>query len=277
MASDFDLSSMGSSPDYYGYSQEHNDFGSSRATTGASSTDDTPRTFAFRDLVESCPSYEGDFTLPLYPQDSPSDSSTIYNSNSDWSRGYPPSTTAPPSRRGPRPFNEQFQNHNTPSATPRLPCEFDVLTGCRERFLADETPQWIDHVSDHLRGKFPNECWCWYCDDFKFNAETMGLDREHNFHNRLEHIREHLVDGSRLRTRRRDYPFLKFLDKNKLIPSRVAKSELSTREGPSFPGEEEENRRAARGSRRDPGSRGEAYDLAAEDRRRKKDKKSSRR
>lgn len=172
--------------------------------------------------------------------------SAIDNSNSDWSRGYPPSTTATPSRRGPQPFNEQFQNHNTPSATPRLPCEFDVLTGCRERFLADETSQWIDHVSSHFRGKFPEECWCWYCDDFKFNAEAMGLDRKLNFHHRLEHIREHLVDGNRLRTRRRDYPLLKFLDKNKLIPSSVAKLQLSTRESPSFPGEEEEARAQAR-------------------------------
>ncbi|KAI1325867.1 hypothetical protein F5Y16DRAFT_400894 [Xylariaceae sp. FL0255] len=75
-----------------------------------------------------------------------------------------------------------------------LPCEFVGYDACDETFALDDVESWIEHIKvEHLRDNLPNKVLCWYCDDFTFDYRKAGGDRNVNFHQRMEHIRDHIV------------------------------------------------------------------------------------
>ena len=189
--------------------------------------------------------------------------------SSEWQASNSSATTIPRCTPGQRHFAEQFSARTRPSRA--LPCEFNELVGCGMTFHADETFEWIEHTSAHLNFIFPWEASCWFCDDFHFHSDDTGGCASDNFHIRMLHIRDHIANGDYVgHQRRRDYFLLRHLNENHLIPPQVARRELSTFEGPRVPNESDASRRDTP-LRAEPWHSGEAYDQAAEDRRRRRE------
>ncbi|KAI0142376.1 hypothetical protein F4776DRAFT_503703 [Hypoxylon sp. NC0597] len=111
-----------------------------------------------------------------------------------------------------------------PNPTPgtfRLPCEFVGLGSCDETFNYDETEAWIEHIIvNHLKDKLPSKAVCWFCDEYPFDAKAPQVrDRRLNFHNRMEHIRDHIVsEGKTANDIRPDFHMLDHLRQHGLIP-----------------------------------------------------------
>ncbi|KAI1136599.1 hypothetical protein F5Y05DRAFT_98621 [Hypoxylon sp. FL0543] len=109
-----------------------------------------------------------------------------------------------------------------PNPTPgalALPCEFVGLGSCDMSFNYDETEAWIEHIiTDHLQNRLPNKAVCWFCDTYLFDAKAPEVrDRRLNFHNRMEHIREHLAEGKTVHDIRPDFHMLDHLRQHQLI------------------------------------------------------------
>ncbi|KAI1210450.1 uncharacterized protein F4807DRAFT_66895 [Annulohypoxylon truncatum] len=101
-----------------------------------------------------------------------------------------------------------------------LPCEFVGIGSCDVHFNFEDIEPWIEHIiRDHLQDKLPQKTVCWFCNDFYFDAKDpqANNDRRLNFHNRMEHIREHIADGKTANDIAPDYHMLDHLFKYRLI------------------------------------------------------------
>ncbi|KAI1307717.1 hypothetical protein F5Y03DRAFT_114466 [Xylaria venustula] len=99
-----------------------------------------------------------------------------------------------------------------------LPCEFAAYRQCGLVFEIDAVDDWIEHiVSDHLQGRLPPMCICWFCDDFVFDTKN-DLDSRSVFENRMWHIRGHIVeDGDAIPDMRPDYYLLDHAHRHRAI------------------------------------------------------------
>ncbi|RWA10937.1 hypothetical protein EKO27_g4167 [Xylaria grammica] len=99
-----------------------------------------------------------------------------------------------------------------------LPCEFVGLGLCDRVFHPTDVDNWIEHiVVDHLDGKVPAKCVCWFCDDFDFDSDRCH-DRMMNFESRMWHIRDHILeDGFTVHDIRPDYHLIDHANRNLLI------------------------------------------------------------
>ncbi|KAI0137282.1 hypothetical protein BJ170DRAFT_51407 [Xylariales sp. AK1849] len=106
-----------------------------------------------------------------------------------------------------------------------LPCEFVGYAHCNRLFDADDTDGWMQHILfDHLQGRLPSDCLCWFCDDIEFFAKDHGLDNDlrTNLENRMDHIRRHIVfDHFTVNQIRPDYHFLDHLHRCGLVTDEV--------------------------------------------------------
>ncbi|KAI0107829.1 hypothetical protein GGR51DRAFT_559163 [Nemania sp. FL0031] len=102
-----------------------------------------------------------------------------------------------------------------------LPCEFVGYTNCDLVFPVNDVEGWIEHiVSDHLHGRLPSICRCWYCDDIIFDSQRAGGPLI-NFQQRMWHIRSHILDGLTVHDIRPDYYLAEHLRHYRLIPEHV--------------------------------------------------------
>ncbi|PFH59990.1 hypothetical protein XA68_11604 [Ophiocordyceps unilateralis] len=127
-------------------------------------------------------------------------------------------STAPP-RQGPEPLHRQ--RADVPDFAPTwLPCEFRRLSRCNERFASDDVDTWIQHiVSEHLGGKLPAYCICWFCDQAEFRS---GADKADNYRRRMLHIASHFRDeGKTTGEVRWDFHFLDHLRHHGLVSDSV--------------------------------------------------------
>ncbi|KAI1083931.1 hypothetical protein F5B20DRAFT_359193 [Whalleya microplaca] len=115
--------------------------------------------------------------------------------------------------------------HPAPANYPTLPCEFVGMAYCEETFHPEDTEAWIEHIATvHLLNKLPSKAVCWFCDEFTFNSrdEQVQGDRRQNFHNRMYHIRNHIVyDGKTVHDIRPDFYMLEHLHKYGLISEQM--------------------------------------------------------
>ncbi|OTB04151.1 hypothetical protein M426DRAFT_164088 [Hypoxylon sp. CI-4A] len=116
-----------------------------------------------------------------------------------------------------------FQNQNSVPGAFVLPCEFVGYASCSVAFNYNETDAWVEHiVADHLQDKLPGKAVCWFCDTYLFDAKASQInDRRMNFHFRMEHIREHILDGMTANDIRPDFYMLEHLNRHNLIPKAV--------------------------------------------------------
>ncbi|KAI0843455.1 hypothetical protein F5Y06DRAFT_4401 [Hypoxylon sp. FL0890] len=114
-------------------------------------------------------------------------------------------------------FFNQLPNQAPGALT--LPCEFVGLGSCDVTFNYDETEAWIEHIiTDHLQDRLPSKAVCWYCDTYLFDAKAPEVrDRRLNFHNRMEHIRDHIAEGKTAHDMRPDFHMLDHLRQHRLI------------------------------------------------------------
>ncbi|ROW12950.1 hypothetical protein VPNG_04650 [Cytospora leucostoma] len=116
------------------------------------------------------------------------------------SSGYAPtvSTAASsvPSRHDPMSVNHRIAQQQPTRNRCELPCEFLCLTGCVETFQAGDEIAWMDHIEGHLKGRIPTKLKCWFCDTWIFDANNRlsNGDVLDNFHTRMHHIRDHIVE-----------------------------------------------------------------------------------
>ncbi|KAH6656766.1 hypothetical protein BKA67DRAFT_532018 [Truncatella angustata] len=116
----------------------------------------------------------------------------------------------------------------------RLSCEFALYSDCAQSFALNETEQWIEHSIAHLRDRLPIKCVCWFCDDFIFDASKHGRDRDTNFRDRMEHIRDHIGhDHYTIAEIRPDFHFLQHLHDNDLISAERFSSARRWNESPA--------------------------------------------
>lgn len=144
--------------------------------------------------------------------------------------------TAPPRRRSVLPTSVvSYLFRAPPDSTPNLlPCEFAVYSDCAHTFALDETEQWIEHSILHLQDRLPMRCMCWFCDDFLFDAREQLQDKRSNFINRMDHIRNHILDDHYAMDQMRpDYYFLKHLKEHGLISERLYQIAWSWNESPA--------------------------------------------
>ncbi|KAK8039228.1 hypothetical protein PG993_007639 [Apiospora rasikravindrae] len=134
-----------------------------------------------------------------------------------------------------------FNDHATidPPHNPRyrLPCEYARLGLCNETFGPEETDFWEWHVGTlHLQDRLPPHCICWFCDQ-EFSATDHNGDERENFRFRLEHIRDHIIQG-RLNAQdmRPDYFLLEHMYRNGLLEKVHYQLECSYTEGPTASG-----------------------------------------
>ncbi|KAF6816838.1 hypothetical protein CSOJ01_02769 [Colletotrichum sojae] len=121
---------------------------------------------------------------------------------------------------------------NYPPSPRRLHCEFQAWTGCQEAFGLDEVNLWIRHTEDdHLNRKYPAECLCWYCDDFKFKPQGVA-DPGLNFEQRMMHIAGHILDGDHFEQRRPDFHLLDHVYEIGLISPEAFQQAKGLGEGP---------------------------------------------
>jgi hypothetical protein len=141
-------------------------------------------------------------------------------------------TTAPPRRERLPQFTARDQMLNP--GMNMLPCEFVGYSNCDRKFHLHDTEQWIDHImAFHLRYELPNDCFCWYCDDFIFDSVKNNVDRVTNFRNRLDHVREHFVhDVVTIDRIRPDFAFIKHLGDRGMISKDVYDGAQEWNEGP---------------------------------------------
>ncbi|RDA92604.1 hypothetical protein CP533_0910 [Ophiocordyceps camponoti-saundersi (nom. inval.)] len=127
-------------------------------------------------------------------------------------------STIPP-RQGSEPLHRQRLPVPDFSST-WLPCEFQKLSRCQERFAVEDVDAWIQHiVHDHLGGKLPAYCICWFCDRAEFRA---GPDRAENYRRRMQHIASHIRnEGKTAAEVRWDFHFLDHLHHHGLVSERV--------------------------------------------------------
>ncbi|OTA96690.1 hypothetical protein M434DRAFT_8638 [Hypoxylon sp. CO27-5] len=110
--------------------------------------------------------------------------------------------------------------YNPTPGTCVLPCEFVGLERCDVTFNYDETEAWIEHIIvNHLQDRLPSKAACWYCDAYLFDAKAPQVrDRRLNFHNRMEHIREHIMsEGKTANDIRPDFHMADHLRHHRLI------------------------------------------------------------
>ncbi|ORY64113.1 uncharacterized protein BCR38DRAFT_206937 [Pseudomassariella vexata] len=116
-----------------------------------------------------------------------------------------------------------------------LPCEFNVAgyEECNERFPIDATEVWAEHMaSKHLRHCLPHKLVCWFCSDIEFDAHSQCQGDLHlNFWHRMEHIRNHLVDGNTPDDIRPDFHLLEHLYQNKMVTDTTYNRLCNTNEG----------------------------------------------
>lgn len=123
--------------------------------------------------------------------------------------------------------NTHINRQPPPRQRYELPCELRSI-GCHQVFRGDEEREWREHVGNHLQGSFPSKLKCcerissfptpWrpaskgrttdpgllsptsgFCNDFRdFDARDHGGDRGFNFQLRMQHIRNHIVEGDRV-------------------------------------------------------------------------------
>lgn len=56
--------------------------------------------------------------------------------------------------------NNTINRQGPPTERYQLPCEFQTLTRCNRVFPGDDEQGWMDHVEEHLQGKFPTKLRC---------------------------------------------------------------------------------------------------------------------
>lgn len=141
--------------------------------------------------------------------------STIFDTLDDYSTCS--ASTAPP-LRGPEPRHRQ--RLPVPDSVPAsLQCEFRYLPHCDQRFGLDEVETWIQHITvRHLRGLLPTYCICWFCDHFKFPANSgRREDRDEAYRMRMLHIASHFREGKKAFEVRWDFHFLDHVHSHGLI------------------------------------------------------------
>ncbi|OLN92090.1 hypothetical protein CCHL11_01560 [Colletotrichum chlorophyti] len=128
------------------------------------------------------------------------------------------------------------QEFGIPPSRTMLECEFKHWTGCQHSFRLDEVEPWIRHAeNDHLRGRFPSMCVCWFCDDFYFSTQNCP-DPGLNFTHRMQHIAGHMLDGYRFEQRRPDFHFLDHVyNLGEISFGTFQRATTGTSEGPSTP------------------------------------------
>lgn len=138
-----------------------------------------------------------------------------------------PSTA--PSRRPhfPQALRAMIDRHTLYHAPHTLPCEFAGYADCDASFPADDFEGWFAHIlTGHLRNKIPPSSVCWFCDDFDFHAGQNGRspDWGTNFQDRMQHIREHMVnDGYMIHDMRPDFFLLEHMEEYRLIdPEKIS-------------------------------------------------------
>ncbi|PHH63104.1 hypothetical protein CDD81_6255 [Ophiocordyceps australis] len=102
---------------------------------------------------------------------------------------------------------------------PCLPCDFVVLSGCRQRFRLSQVDDWINHVINvHLDAQLPRNSICWFCDGPPFVALSKGPEhRADAFRSRMQHIAQHFRDGQTAAQVRPDYRFLDHVRRSGLV------------------------------------------------------------
>ncbi|KAK4252037.1 hypothetical protein C7999DRAFT_27276 [Corynascus novoguineensis] len=165
------------------------------------------------------------------------------------------------------------QNHGSVSHGQTLWCEFVELLGCTATFRLDEEVEWIQHHEDHLGNNFPRKLMCWFCDFVPFNAQHPK-EAFANFEVRMQHIRGHILDDHRLTSEymRPDFHLIQHLYRKRRLRQDRYRQAMGYSELPEefqIPGDHPQSHRAL-------GQRPEVYvdDLAKEDRRRRREKKS---
>ncbi|KAK8094541.1 hypothetical protein PG997_001226 [Apiospora hydei] len=96
---------------------------------------------------------------------------------------------------------------------------------------------WEWHVgTEHLQDNLPPHCICWFCDQ-EFSARNHNGNERENFRFRLEHIRDHIIQG-RLTAQdmRPDYFLLEHMYRNGLLEKVHYQLECSYTEGPTASG-----------------------------------------
>ncbi|KAL7948230.1 hypothetical protein V8C42DRAFT_313861 [Trichoderma barbatum] len=121
-------------------------------------------------------------------------------------------------------FDSIESSSSTTSVLPgrRLPCEFHWYGDCEETFDLRNINGWVDHVeSHHLEMTLPMACWCWFCDDVVFRAQSDTIQqRRRCYTDRMNHIAEHYRQGATINDIRPDFEFLHHLRENDLISRR---------------------------------------------------------
>lgn len=130
-------------------------------------------------------------------------------------------------------FNDVAESSR--SSIRQLPCEFVGYSGCKVTFHPEEMSAWVEHISQHLCHELPTKCVCWFCDDFEFDAEKHGCERDKyaNFFERMEHIRSHIVDDRyEISQIRPDFHFLALLKEKHLVTDKMYQAATAWDETP---------------------------------------------
>ncbi|KAK4181118.1 hypothetical protein QBC36DRAFT_129141 [Triangularia setosa] len=100
-------------------------------------------------------------------------------------------------------------------------CEFSELKNCPATFRLDDEAGWIDHHVGHLREKFPFQSNCWFCDDFRFVAESPD-ELYAKFYERMQHISSH-ISFNRMTSYdvRPDFHLVEHMHQHRLIPEQT--------------------------------------------------------
>jgi len=111
-------------------------------------------------------------------------------------------------------------------------CEFHQLKGCNAWFRGNDETAWIQHHINHLKGQFPKELVCWFCDEVPRFVATRDAERETNFWYRMQHIRQHIYDHAPLDGMRPDFYMVEHMHKIRRIDERTYKDAVAYSELP---------------------------------------------
>lgn len=161
----------------------------------------------------------------------------------------PPSTaSSPPPRYNFDNVNTQINSQRPANQRYQLPCE---IQGCNESFAGDEEAIWVEHTEGHLGGSFPPKLLCckylpctlnmgvekysltlvsgFNCEFRQFDSKSpiMGGDTRYNFIRRMQHIREHILDGYQPGTRLPDGFLVEHLKKQGMIDKQTHRDWLT--------------------------------------------------
>jgi len=139
----------------------------------------------------------------------------------------------------PQEFGAYYVVYQPTADSAEFACEFDKYTECTATFALGDELRWIEHTASHFDSiGLPMVCLCWYCDEWEFNAETVGGDKWMNFRNRMLHISEHLAenDGRDVCPRRLDAWIVDHLWEKRAISRNVYTRETSRHEMPQIDG-----------------------------------------